>query len=172
MSYFSVDIEADGPAPGIFSMLSIGAVVVEPTLSKRFYVEVKPISEIFNQEALNVCGFSREQTLEFKESEIAMKEFAEWIAINSKGRPVFISDNNGFDFAFVNYYFHRFLGNNPFGWSSRRIGDLYCGLTKDTFAKWNHLRNTKHSHNALDDAIGNAEAILKMKEMGLKIQLV
>ena len=67
------------------------------------------------------------------------------------------------------YYFHVFYGSNPFGWSSRRIGDLYCGMVKDTFAQWKHLRVTKHTHHPVDDARGNAEVLLKMKEMGLKI---
>lgn len=31
------------------------------------------------------------------------------------------------------------------------------------------LRKTKHTHNPVDDAIGNAEALLQMKDMGLKI---
>ena len=42
-------------------------------------------------------------------------------------------------------------------------------MVKDTFAQWKHLRITKHTHNPVDDARGNAEALLKMKDMGLKI---
>lgn len=171
MSYFSVDIEADGPAPGLYSMISFGAVLVEVGLNRTFYAELKPISERWIPEALAVSGFSREQVMSFENPEIVMKNFAEWVEKNSKGRPIFIADNPGFDFAFINYYFHAFLGNNPFGFSSRRIGDLYCGTRLDTFAKWKHLRDTKHSHNALDDAKGNAEAILKMQQSGLKIRL-
>ena len=37
MSYIVVDVESDGPAPGIYSMVCFGAIVVEPTLSKTFY---------------------------------------------------------------------------------------------------------------------------------------
>lgn len=36
MSYVMVDIEADGPIPGDYSMVSFGAVIVEPSLSKAF----------------------------------------------------------------------------------------------------------------------------------------
>jgi hypothetical protein len=61
------------------------------------------------------------------------------------------------------------LGRNPFGWSSRRIGDIYCGFKNDMYANWKYLRDTKHTHNPVDDAKGNAEAILKMRDMGLKI---
>ncbi|MEM8605165.1 MAG: exonuclease, partial [Cyanobacteria bacterium P01_H01_bin.121] len=48
-------------------------------------------------------------------------------------------------------------------------GSLYKGLQKDTFTNFKHLRKTKHTHNPVDDALGNAEALLQMKEMGLKI---
>ena len=170
MSYFSVDIEADGPIPGVYSMVSFGAVIVEPGLSRTFYGELKPISEKWVPEALSVSGLSREECMNFSGPAIVMSNFAEWIEKNSKGRPIFIADNPGFDFAFVNYYFHAFLGRNPFGFSSRRIGDLYCGMTKDSFAKWKHLRKTAHDHNPVQDAKGNAEALLAMKEMGLKIR--
>ena len=169
MSYFSVDIEADGPAPGLYSMISFGAVVVEPGLNNTFYAEIKPISDCWIPDALAVSGFTREQTMEFVDPIIAMTRFEEWILKSSKGRPIFIADNPGFDFSFINYYFHAFLNRNPFGFSSRRIGDLYCGMKLDAFAKWKHMRDTKHSHNALDDARGNAEAILKMQEMGIKM---
>lgn len=171
MSYFSVDIEADGPAPGLYSIVSFGAVLVDSDLNKTFYAEIKPISESWIPDALAVSGFSREQTLSFEDPKEAMIRFEAWINQASKGRPIFIADNPGFDFAFINYYFHALLGRNPFGFSSRRIGDLYCGLKLDTFAKWKHLRKTGHSHNALDDAMGNAEAILEMQKMGLKIRL-
>jgi DNA polymerase III epsilon subunit-like protein len=169
MSYFSVDIEADGPAPGLYSMISFGAVLVEPGLNRTFYAELKPISDRWVPESLSVSGFTREQTMEFVEPLAAMTRFEEWINQSTKGRPIFIADNPGFDFSFINYYFHAFLGRNPFGFSSRRIGDLYCGAKLDAFAKWKHLRETRHSHNALDDAKGNAEAILKMQEMGIKM---
>ena len=32
-----VDVEADGPIPGEYSMVCFGAVVVEPSLRKAFY---------------------------------------------------------------------------------------------------------------------------------------
>ena len=85
---------------------------------------------------------------------------------------MFISDNNGFDWQFINYYFHHFLGNNPFGYSSTNLGSLYKGLVKDMTKNFKHLRKTIHSHNPVDDVRGNAEALLILKnEMGLKINL-
>ncbi len=85
---------------------------------------------------------------------------------------MFISDNNGFDWMFICYYFHRFTGSNPFGHSSTNLGSLYKGIVKSTFENFKHLRQTKHSHNPVDDAMGNAEALLTIVEKyGLKISL-
>ncbi|WP_269222476.1 3'-5' exoribonuclease [Flavobacterium sp. IMCC34518] len=172
MSYIVVDIEADGPIPGDYSMICFGAVIVDENLNKTFYGQLKPISENFNPETLAISGFSRNETLEFNDPVNVMLAFEEWIQNNSKGKPIFISDNNGFDWMFICWYFHHFIKRNPFGYSSRRISDLYCGLVKDTFAQWKHLRKTASTHNPIDDAKGNAEVILHLRnEMGLKIAL-
>lgn len=172
MSYIMVDIESDGPIPGDYSMICFGAVVVEKGLERTFYGQLKPISEKFIPEALAVSGFSREETLAFPEPESVMRSFADWLATISKDRLMFISDNNGFDWGFVNWYFHHFLGKNPFGHSSTNLGSLYKGMAKDMFVTFKHLRRTDHTHHPVDDAKGNAEALLVMKEeMGLKIRL-
>jgi hypothetical protein len=172
MSYIMVDIESDGPIPGDYSMICFGAVVVEPPLSRTFYGQLRPISDRWNPDALQVSGFTREQTLEFPEAESVMREFQGWIAEHSGGRPMFISDNNGFDWQFINWYFHHFLGANPFGHSSTNLGSLYKGIVKDMGQNFKHLRKTEHTHHPVDDVKGNAEALLALKEgFGLKIRL-
>jgi len=172
MGYIMVDIESDGPIPGDYSMVCFGAVVVEPTLAQTFYGKLKSISDKWIPDALKVSGFSREEVLTFDEPADVMARFEAWIQQNIKDRPMFISDNNGFDWQFINWYFHHFLGRNPFGFSSTNLGSLYKGLVKDTFATFKHLRKSKHTHNPVDDAMGNAEALMHMKEsMGLKIKL-
>lgn len=169
MSLIVVDVESDGAIPHKYSMVCFGAVVLEPSLSKTFYGKTKPVSDLWIPEALAVSGISREEHEKFDEPKIVMENFAKWIKENSEGRPVFISDNPAYDWQFINYYFHYYLGENPFGFSARRIGDLYCGMVKDSFAKWKHLRKTIHDHNPVNDAKGNAEALLQMKQMGLKL---
>ncbi len=167
-----VDIESDGPAPGLYSMVSFGAVLVTPALDRTFYGQLRPISERWLPEALAVSGHTREQHEGFDEPGAVMARFAAWIAEHGGRRPVFISDNNGFDWSFINYYFHRFTGQNPFGHSSQNLGSLYKGVVKDTFATFKHLRETSHTHHPVDDAKGNAEALLKLKrDFGLKISL-
>ena len=170
-AYIMVDIESDGPIPGDYSMICFGAVLVNEQLNDTFYGELKPISDKFIPEALAVSGFSREATTQFDDPQVVMTNFSIWVKSVSKDRPIFISDNNGFDWMFICWYFHHFTGGNPFGFNSQNIGSLYKGIQKDTFTTFKHLRKTKHTHNPVDDAKGNAEALLTMKkECGLKIK--
>lgn len=172
MSYIVVDVESDGPIPHKYSMVCFGAVVVEPTLSKTFYGKLKPVSKEWIPEALAVSGFTREEHENFDDARLIMERFAEWLHTISKARPIFISDNPAFDWQWINWYFHSYLGKNPFGFSARRIGDLYCGMKMDAGLnnEWKKLfRKTRHDHNPVNDALGNAEALLTMKAMGLKI---
>lgn len=152
-------------------MVSLGAVIVEPGLERTFYGKFRPISDEWIPEALKVSGHSREETLEFPEPEAELRRFSAWLDEQCPKRKLFISDNNGFDWQFVNWYFHHFLGHNPFGHSSQNLGSMYKGLVRDTFKNFKHLRLTKHTHHPVDDAKGNAEALLAMREKGLKISL-
>lgn len=164
MIYFSIDVEADGPIIAKHSMISFGVVKVEKGFKDTFYGELKPIGDDYVADALKVSGFSREETLKFRDAKIVMEEFAEWLKkVNPKNDKImFCADNNGFDFSFFNWYALTYLGKNPFGHSSLNINSLYKGLTKNMRKNIRHLRETKHTHNALDDAKGNAEALLKI----------
>ena len=177
MTFFSVDVEADGPIPGPYSMLSIGVVAVRPGLNDRFYAELRPISDRWVPEALAVSGLDRDSLCrDGRDPAEAMGELRRFVTETSSGRAVFVSDNPGFDFAFVNHYLHSYPPDgdepvNPFGHSSRRIGDLWAGMIGDASASsdWKSMRVTAHTHNALDDAVGNAEALMRFKERGLRI---
>ncbi len=171
MTYVMVDVEADGPIPGDFSMICFGAVIVREPLEATFYGRLRPISDRWIPDALAVSGFSRENTLGFDDPAEVMAGFAQWVGANAEGRPFFISDNNGFDWQFTNWYLWHFTGGNPFGHSSTNLGSLYKGFVKDTFQTFKHLRKTAHTHNPVDDAMGNAEALLELKRLGLRIRL-
>lgn len=149
-------------------MISFGAVLVDENLDKTFYGRLRPISEKFIPEALAVSGHSRSETLEFRSPEAVMIEFEEWVLATGGERPIFISDNNGFDWMFMCWYFHHFINRNPFGFSSQNLGSLYKGMQRDMFVNFKHLRKTKHTHHPVDDARGNAEALLALKKDGLR----
>ena len=173
MSFFMIDVETDGPIPGDYSMVSFGAVIVEPSLKKTFYGELHPISAHWEPEAFKVNGLSREETLTFPDPEGVLSEFVKWVEKNNVGkRKMFISDNNGFDYMFMTWYLYHFLGSSPFGHSSTNLGSLYKGMIKGMKKNFKHLRKTRHTHMPVDDAMGNAEALLYMRDvMGLEILL-
>lgn len=165
MSNIVVDVEADGQAPGLYSMVSFGAVIVDDDLDKTFYGQCRPLEGAdWEPEALAISGHSREEVLTFPDPAITMQAFASWIDKHNKGRPVFWSDNNGFDFGYINWYCWRFLGYNPFGWSSQNINSVWKGINRDVYVSFKHLRKTKHTHHPVDDAMGNAEAMLAMRD--------
>lgn len=172
MTWVMVDVEADGPIPGDYSMIAIGAVVIgtyHKPVGETFHGLIKPISAKWVPEALAVSGYTREETEGFGVPEVVMYDFDEWLR-HYAPKPKFIADNNGFDWQFVNWYFHHFLGRNPFGFSSSNLGSLYKGMVKSMRENFKHLRKTKHTHNPVDDATGNAEAFVFMVEkMGLRI---
>jgi hypothetical protein len=172
MSYVMVDIESDGPIPGDYSMICFGAIIVEPSLSKIFYGQLRPISERWIPESLAICGFTREETLEFREAATVMLRFQTWLSQHCGDSPIFISDNTGFDWQFINWYFHHFMGSNPFGFSAAHLGSLYKGIVRDTSRSFRHLRRTRHTHHPVDDAMGNAQALLALRDSyQLKIHL-
>lgn len=162
MSLFVVDVEADGPCPGLYSMVSIGVVRVDREMQTTFKATFAPISRNWIPDALAISHIDRDTHEGYPEPMTGMLEFSRFLKQNSDGYPTFVSDNVAFDWQWVNYYFHRYLENNPFGYSGRRIGDLYSGLERDFKAsnRWKKLRKTAHTHDPVDDARGNVEALI------------
>lgn len=169
-AYISVDIETAGPVPGEYSMLSLGACLVDnPT--EQFYIELKPINDSFIPEALKVSGLTFEQlTATGIAPAEAMGSFQNWVQrVADNQRAVFVGFNASFDWAFVNWYFHVFLGKNPFGIGALDIKSYYMGLSG---CLWQETASSQlpssfqpshhQSHNALDDAIAQAEIFKKL----------
>ncbi|MBW7913989.1 MAG: 3'-5' exoribonuclease [Taibaiella sp.] len=157
-----IDIEANGPIIGKHSMIDFGMVIVEPGFQRTFRGKIRPISDEYVFEALNVSGYSHEETKTFDAPELVMPQAANWLAENIQDRPIFWSDNNGFDKSWMHWYFLIYNnGRDPFGHSSRRITDLICGIEKNLKYNWKRKRKTKHDHNPVNDAKGNAEVLLE-----------
>src|SRR5262249_53931483 len=112
---------------------------------------------------VNALRDGREETFHGTDcSEDTFRRFREWLA--SRMPVVFVSDNPAYDFQWINFYFWKYLGENPFGHSGRRISDFYAGLVGDfrSTQKWKRLRRTKHDHHPVHDALGNSEALIRM----------
>jgi len=169
-AYISVDIEAAGPVPGEYSMLSLGACLVGSP-ETTFYVELRPTSERFVPEAMEVGGFSLERLkAEGRDPTQAMALLRDWVVSVAAGRrPVFVGFNASFDWAFVNWYFHVFLGENPFGIAALDIKSYYMGLAGCTWAETTsgrlpaEFQPSRHqTHNALDDALAQGDIFAKL----------
>lgn len=164
-TFISIDVETAGPIPGEYSLLSIGACLVADP-SRSFACELKPITDRFVPEALEVTGLSldrlREQGLA---PEDAMERFGSWVReAAGDATPVFVGFNAPFDWSFVNYYFHRFTGDNPFGFTALDIKALWMGVSGGSWADTRSSRIAEEvgpqlhgDHDALHDAKYQAE---------------
>ncbi|WP_283135398.1 3'-5' exoribonuclease domain-containing protein [Rhizohabitans arisaemae] len=176
--YISADIEADGPIPGPYSMVSFGLSVAgsregtrfipSDPLAQTFYAELKPISENYVPEALAVSGLDRDRLIaEGQDPRQAMTAAASWIRLVGRERqPVFVAYPLAFDWMWMYWYFITFNeSGSPFGHSRcLDIKTLYAAKA-DVPIGWatkrqmpEEIRSTyKHTHNALDDAVEQAE---------------
>jgi DNA polymerase III epsilon subunit-like protein len=169
--YISIDVETSGPNPSQYSLLSIGACTVDEP-QNTFYVELKPVNKDALPGALAVSGLSLEYlALHGLEPSQAMARFEAWLKdlVPAGHKPVFVAFNAPFDWMFVNDYFFRYLGRNPFGHSALDIKSFYMGLAGVTWAKTSmrhvaprYLGEQLLTHHALRDAQDQAEIFRKM----------
>ena len=164
-TFISIDVETAGPIPGDYSMLSIGACLVSDP-AQCFSCELKPTSDQFVAAALDVTGLSLELLRDTGLDPVeALSRFRAWINHVADGaNPVFVGFNAPFDWSFVNYYFHKYLGENPFGFTALDVKALWMGVSGGTWADTRSSRiaerlHPKHEgdHDALHDAIYQAE---------------
>jgi len=175
--YISADIEADGPIPGPYSMLSFGLSVAgrfdgaafEPLVptAATFYRELRPISDTFDSRALAAANLDRDALSRVgADPGEAMVATADWVADVAEGaNPVLVGYPVVFDWMFLHWYFVRFVGKSPFGFSSaldmKTIYQQKASVTVSNAGRTDlpaALRSSReHTHNALDDAIEQAE---------------
>jgi hypothetical protein len=183
--YFSADVETDGPIPGPFSILSFALVFaglydghsfIKPKSYKcSIYRELRPISNEFQPEALRVNGLDRARLIcEGERPEMAMTEASVWVReLSGAGRPVLVAYPLSFDWAFLYWYFTRFSSaGSPFNHS--RCFDLKTAFAVKAHVPISEAGRSKliprlrpsgtHTHNALDDAVEQAEIFANIFE--------
>jgi len=156
-----VDCEAYGGSPVTGQLTEFGAVAY-PSMETFHGAIVKSRPDPDN-EAVPVPV----ERVDARRAKEVFEEFDAWLTqVAGRERPVFVSDNVAFDWQWINCGFHEYLGRNPFGHSGRRISDYYAGLVRDwsNTQKWKRLRVTRHDHNPVHDAIGNAEAFARLQK--------
>jgi hypothetical protein len=174
--YISIDIEADGPIPGPYSMLSFGLAACgtfDGTVFElmdadehTFYAELRPISDQFEPDALAVSGLDRDRlTTAGRDPREAMDAAAAWVA-RFDASPVVVAYPLGFDWMWLYWYFVRFSGHgSPFGHSRHLDMKTMYAIKAPAMVSRSTKRNMprsllstkKHTHNALDDAVEQAE---------------
>lgn len=176
--YFSADVETDGPIPGPYSMLSFaivfagtydGANFVRPTnYGQSLYCELKPISDHFQPEAMAINGLDRVELAKRGDEPIhAMTSAAQWVRQNAgQGNPVLVAYPLGFDWTWLYWYFINFSeSGSPFdysrGFDIKTAIAVKTGRTISTSTRAKlpdpYKSHRPHTHNALDDAIEQAE---------------
>ncbi|WP_221207502.1 exonuclease [Streptosporangium becharense] len=137
--------------------------------SQTFYAELRPISDDHVPEALAVSGLDRETLIrEGRDPADAMREAAAWIrGVRGGGMAVLAAYPLSYDWMWIYWYFMRFTGASPFGHSrcidlktlyAAKAGVPIGWATKRQMPR--HLLSDRpHTHNALDDAIEQAELL-------------
>jgi len=136
MNYFCVDLEASGPVPPLYNLLSIGATVVREArglheVGASIYLELKPIFPGFDPDAMKVCGLDAERLKEEgTEPRAGLERLASWVAENNVGseeQPCFVGHNAVFDWSYIAYYYAHFGMANPFGYKGLDTKSLAMG---------------------------------------------
>lgn len=170
--YVVVDIEADGPVPGLYSMLSVGAVACTKDAEvSSFYEKLEPLPGAAKFPATMEWWQTQpaaweEVTTNAKPADQVTKQFYDWLKQLNK-KPVFVAHPVGYDYAFISWYLWKFVGENPFtnetGASiTLDLESFIAGKYSKTVlqSSWRHLPDQlkigmpEHTHNALDDARG------------------
>src|SRR6266496_4160866 len=125
--YVSTDVEADGPIPGVNSMLSFGsaAYLADKTLVSTFSANLETLpGAVQNPKTMEWWGSKPEawndcrQNLQLPEK--VMKVYLAWLKA-LPGLPVFVGYPAAYDFLFVYWYLIRFTGESPFSHSALDI---------------------------------------------------
>ena len=173
--YVSTDIEADGPIPGVYSMLSLASAAFTESgeMVGTYSVNLECLGGATQDpDTMRWWSTQPDAWKACREDQVppgaAMMEYANWVE-GLGGKPVFVGYPAGFDFTFVYWYLMRFERKSPFSFSALDVKSYvmavlakpYRKCTKRNFPKrWFSTR--PHTHVALDDAIEQGEMFINI----------
>ncbi len=173
--YVSTDIEADGPIPGEYSMLSFGSAAFSKNkkLISTFSANLKTLPGAKQDKA--TMHWWRKQPQAWKacrenlqDPKEAMIKYVKWLK-RLDGAPVFVAYPAAFDFTFIYWYLMKFVGKNPFSFVALDIKTYAMAMLKKRFhsiskktmpKEW--FDESKKSHVALEDAIEQGHLFCNM----------
>ena len=173
--FFSLDIETNGQAPGLHSMLSLGCAAFDPETGDTlgtYFVNLLPL-EGAGEDAETMEWWKKfpekyqEATRNAVPAADAIQEFVGWVQEVAAGRKAVAACKPTWDFHFIHWYLVKFLGraaNQVFGHRAyciktavaEALGLPFRGYGDgDVPAAWRG--GLPHTHNALEDALEAAE---------------
>lgn len=184
--YISVDIEADGPCPGLNSMKQLGAAFynAQGVFMGSLCLNLEPLPDAqpdpetmawWAKQELEQPGIIARLEEDQRTPFDAMRTFAEQVEHYNKvlkGKPVVVCYPAGFDFTFIYWYLMRFNGKSCVGFSCIDLKTMSMALLnrgyrdhgkKDMPKHW-FAAGLPHTHRAEDDAIEQAELFFAMRE--------
>lgn len=183
-TWFCIDIEASGPVPSLYDMISLGAVVVaaDPTSGKltcgeTFYAEIKPQAPRFDARTIPIHGLTPEH---LQEHGLPRRDFAlalaKWVTDQTRPgtKPTFVGHNAPFDWSFVAWVYAAEELDNPFGYKALCTKSLSAGAlhlhwldsNKEVLSELLSLPDEDHGqkHRADYDAMYQAQILIKLLE--------
>jgi DNA polymerase III epsilon subunit-like protein len=136
-TWFCVDIEANGPVPGLYDMVSLGVVAVAPDkqgllqIGESLYLELAPVAPRFDARAAAIHGLDQERLAAEGLSQRAFcEQLSAWIAEQTRPgtAPAFVGHNAPFDWSHVSWVFAKEELPNPFGYKALCTKALTMGV--------------------------------------------
>lgn len=183
--YVSMDIEADGPIPGPNSMLSFAAACFNESgeLIGTFERNLELLDGAQGDpdtmkwwgtqgDAWEAC---RRNLVSPKEAMPALARFLEDLAKKRNAGLVFVGYPATYDFMFVYWYLIKFAGRSPFSFAGLDVKSYACAMLKKGYKACSKRGmpkawfkgGRKHTHEALDDAIGQGQLFMNMRDQNL-----
>lgn len=177
-TYVSLDIESTGPVPGLYSMIALGAAAFSQSGQELgcWTANLQELEGAGRHPDTMAWWQTRpreweQATRDQEDPATAMAAFSKWVQ-KLPGKKIAAAWPAAFDFAFVNYYCHRFTGGNPLGFACLDIRSLAMGVTRsqgyydlkqtEIQQMWQVAKQGLNAHVALDDAIEQGRLLVQL----------